>query len=156
MKNMNKLLRFHLMPFHVKLMYPEAFLLSAYYRFRILHTPFFGIAAQMGTQGQETGHEHIASAIPHEIANVIDGVCKHTPWESKCLVRALTAMNMLKRRGFHCTLYMGVQMNDGKMGAHAWLRCGRLYVTGGNGAGYTVTTIYGDHARYHNGDNQNG
>ena len=139
---MNKLLRFHLMPFHVKIMYPEALVFSAYYRFRILHTPFSSIVAKRGTNGQETGHERIASAIPHEIANVIDGVCKRTPWESKCLVRALTALNMLKRRGFPCTLYMGVQMSNGKMEAHAWLRCGDLYVTGGTGVGYAVTGIF--------------
>lgn len=140
---MNKLLQFHLMPFHVKLMYPEALLLSAYYRFRILHTSFAGLAAHLGTQGHETDHEHTACALPREIAAVIDCVCRRTPWESKCLVRALSAMAMLKRRSFACTLYMGVRMNGRKMEAHAWLRCGDLYVTGGTGAAYTITGLFG-------------
>lgn len=140
---MSKLLKFYLLPFHVKLMYPEALVLSAYYRFRILHTKFSRIAEKVGTQGVETGHEHAMCEVPYEIANVIDSICTKTHWESKCLVRALTAANMLKRRGFSGTLYMGVQMNDGKMAAHAWLRCGDLFVTGGNGLGYAVTGMFG-------------
>ena len=140
---MNKLLRFYLLPFHVKLMYPEALVLSAYYRFCILHTKFLRIAAKTGVQGVETGHAHVMSEIPYEIAGVIDSICRRTPWESKCLVRALTAAYMLKRRGFSGTLYMGVKMNDGKMAAHAWLRCGDLFVTGGTGFGYAVTGMFG-------------
>ena len=143
MRKMNKLIRFHLMPFHVKLMYPEALALSAYYRFRILYTPFASIAVKMGVQGHETGRERVMSVIPQEVAGVVDDVCGRTIWESKCLVRALTAMNMLRRRGFSGTVYMGARMENGKMAAHAWLRCGDLYVTGGTGAGYAVTGLFG-------------
>ena len=43
------------------------------------------------------------------------------------------------------TLY-GVQQAQGEeMTAHAWLRCGSVFVTGGNGAkAYAVTAIFGD------------
>ena len=35
-------------------------------------------------------------------------------------------------------MYLGCGMDRGKMVAHAWLRCGRMYVTGGDGTGYSV------------------
>ena len=37
-------------------------------------------------------------------------------------------------------MYLGCKMNEGKMVAHAWLRCGAMYVTGGDGVanGYAV------------------
>ena len=33
---------------------------------------------------------------------------------------------------------LGCKIEDGKMVAHAWLRCGEMYVTGGNGAEYAM------------------
>ena len=66
------------------------------------------------------------------------------PWKSECLVRALVARRMLLKRSFASTLYMGVRMENGELKAHAWLRCGDLYVTGGTGAGYTVTGMFGE------------
>lgn len=81
----------------------------------------------------------------------------------------MTAKKILNRKGFPCTLYMGVKMEQeaGKeaehsnmephtnmeshtnmephMVAHAWLRCGNIFVSGGDGSReYTVTAIYGD------------
>ena len=35
-------------------------------------------------------------------------------------------------------LYLGCAVNEGKMVAHAWLRCGKMYITGGNGSGYAI------------------
>ena len=41
---------------------------------------------------------------------------------------------------------MGVHKREGEgMTAHAWLRCGKLIVTGGESMdGYTVTAVFGD------------
>ena len=36
------------------------------------------------------------------------------------------------------TPYMRLLDENGKMIAHAWLRCGKMYVTGGNGAEYAM------------------
>lgn len=70
-------------------------------------------------------------------------VCKKTSWESKCLVRALTGQKLLKKQGIHSTLYLGCMLDGEKMVAHAWLRVGKLYVSGGNGEGYaTVDRFY--------------
>ena len=140
---MNKLKKFLKLPLSMKLMIPEALLLTAWYRYRILKRPFRELAEEIGVSNFETPHDHADSPIPLQISIVIGIVGKRTPWESKCLVRALTAMRMLHRRDFSSTLYMGVKLENGEMKAHAWLRCGDLYVTGGTGAGYAVTGIFG-------------
>ncbi|MEG0711156.1 MAG: lasso peptide biosynthesis B2 protein, partial [Niameybacter sp.] len=54
-----------------------------------------------------------------------------TPWESKCLVQAMVAQYLLKRRRIATTLYLGVAKgSEGELKAHAWLRCGQMIVTG--------------------------
>lgn len=124
----------------------EALVLSAYYRYLIRKKPFKSYCSSIGTERYETAEERIADPVLRETKYAVASVCKRTPWESKCLVQALTAKKMLNRRGFPCTLYMGVMPDKEKgMVAHAWLRCGTAYVTGGNGGRhYAVTAIYGD------------
>lgn len=54
-----------------------------------------------------------------------------TPWESKCLVQAITAQVVLRIIKVPYTLYLGLDRNESKeLVAHAWLRCGELIVTG--------------------------
>lgn len=133
------------MPFRQVRMLSEAWFLSAAYRFLILYTPFSRLSKKIGTQGYETPSDTDYRSIGREIRSVVDIIGRHTPWESKCLVCALTAKKMLNRRGYPCTLYMGVAQNsEGKMGAHAWLRCGSTVVAGGSGHGFAVTGIFGD------------
>lgn len=145
---MRSLKTFFRFPISLKIMCFEALFLSAYYRYLILKRPFAQISKKIGTLGYET--EQIpyqdARMLIKMVQTAVGAVCGHTPWESKCLVQALTAKRMLNRRGLSCTMYMGVALEpDGEMAAHAWLRCGVLYVTGGNGAKtYTITTIFGD------------
>jgi len=69
-----------------------------------------------------------------KVAGVVLCVCNNTKWESKCLVRALTAQKLLRKKRINSTLYLGVRQdeNSGKMLAHAWLRWGRIVITGGN------------------------
>ena len=72
----------------------------------------------------------------------VNRITEHTLWESKCLVRAMTARKLLKEAGIHSTLYLGVGKDEGKMIAHAWLRCGQMYVTGGNGSSYAMVAKF--------------
>lgn len=142
---MKKLKKFIRLPFKSKLMMFEALFLSAYYRFQILHVPFAKLSKKIGIHGFETSESENYKDVVMAVRNVVEPVCRHTLWESKCLVRALTAKKILNKRGFPCTLYMGVAPgNDGNMEAHAWLRAGDMYVTGGNGSGYAVTAVFGD------------
>ncbi len=43
---------------------------------------------------------------------VVNKTLEITPWESKCLVRAMTAKKMMKKRGYKTTLYLGVGKDE--------------------------------------------
>lgn len=47
-----------------------------------------------------------------------------------------------EKRHISSTLYLGCNIENGKMIAHAWLRCGKMYVTGGDGSGYAVVDMF--------------
>lgn len=152
--DVNKLQRFLRLSPGVKWSLPEAVVLTACYRYIILHRPFARISPAIGTVRLETPEEAPAQAV-WDVKKTIEVVSKRMPWSCTCLVQALTAKKMLNRRGLRCTLYMGVATDSaGKLEAHAWLRCGKIYVTGGNGSTrYTVTAIYGDAPRTEKGTN---
>lgn len=137
--------KFLRMPLRQKLMIPEALSLAVWYRWQVEHRPFSELSPKIGTLNCETPLDRVPG-VAWEVKGVVRAVCDRLPWTTKCLPRALAAKKLLNRRGCKCTLYMGVALgDDGKMNAHAWLRCGRLYVTGGEIASqFTVTTIYGD------------
>ncbi|MFN0182029.1 MAG: lasso peptide biosynthesis B2 protein [Gemmatimonadales bacterium] len=54
------------------------------------------------------------------------------PWKPVCLPRAVAAHWMLRRRGLASTLYLGLDASK-NYDAHAWVRFGRIVVTGGPG-----------------------
>lgn len=121
-------------PLRERLMFFEAYILSGIYRFAILVIPFKRLRKHIGKHRLESSRE-----VPIEnykvarlVLMAVDRATIRTPWESKCLVRALTAQRMLKKRKIYTTLYLGVGKSiDNKMLAHAWLRCGQVIVTGG-------------------------
>ena len=133
------------MPLKQKLLIPRVFVLMAYYYRRVHGRPFSELAPKIGTLGYETPVEQS----PREawmVHELMESMFHRLRWKDSCLIRALTAKKLLNGMGYPCTLYMGVRKLEGKnMEAHAWLRCGKLTVTGGDAkAGYTVTGIFGD------------
>jgi hypothetical protein len=53
------------------------------------------------------------------------------PWHSSCLVRALAARMMLRRRRLPTVLQLGVRGSAAtELSAHAWLKCGEIDVVG--------------------------
>lgn len=133
------------MPLKQKLMIPRIFLLMAYYYRRVHGRPFSELAPMIGTLGFETAVESSPrdAWMVHEI---MESMFHRLKWKDSCLIRALTAKRLLNAMGHSCTLYMGVRKTGGEaMTAHAWLRCGKLIVTGGESReGYTVTAVFGD------------
>ena len=70
-------------------------------------------------------------------------VANRLPWENKCLVRAMVAQRLLREYGLASTLYLGVGRDEEKnMAAHAWVRCGPYYVTGGDGKDYATVAFF--------------
>jgi hypothetical protein len=53
------------------------------------------------------------------------------PWQSSCLVCALAARMMLRRRRLPSMLQLGVRVCSAtELSAHAWLKCGEVEVVG--------------------------
>lgn len=111
-----------------------AYLLSGIIRLSILVLPFKVLKRRLGIPKMEStfdvSDEKIVTA--KEIRRLVLQVCNHTPWQSKCLVRAMLTQHLLNKRNISSTLYLGVNKNQsGEMQAHAWLRCGEIFIMGG-------------------------
>lgn len=134
LKFSRKFKRFLKLDFKIKVDFITVFFYTAFYRAFILFIPFNKLRKRMGNYKEESPME-VSKGIYKSagyISWVVKTVSKYTPWESKCLVQALTAQRMLKKRNITSTLYLGVQKDkNNKMLAHAWLRTGKYYVTGG-------------------------
>ena len=118
-----------------KLAFIKAFIYMGYFRAFILFIPFNKLRKRMGKvkveSPQNVDDECYKKAV--RIARIVGIVSYHTPWESKCLVQAMTAQKILKDKGIKTTLYLGVAKERNNMVAHSWLRYGQMFVTGGNG-----------------------
>jgi len=138
---------FRKIPFSSKLIIIEAFFFTALSRFYILFVPFRRVAARMGKLMHETAKdiEYEKLIIARQIALLIEKVSNYTPWESKCLVMALTGQKMLKKRKIPSTLYLGIKKEKAdKLSAHAWLRCGNSVILGEKErSGYTTVAYFG-------------
>ena len=123
----------------------EAWVFCMWYRILVFHVPMKYLENYFGKRDEETPMEatmrdyYWAYRVSYEVNRIAD----KTPWDSKCLVRALAARKILKRRGVHTTLYLGVgKEGEKKMIAHAWLRCGSFYVTGGTGEKFAMVAKF--------------
>lgn len=122
------------MPFKDQLLFFIAFILSGIARFLIIAIPFKKIQSYIGISKDESPYEDIVEEEWHIIKRVRKiGLlaCRYTPWESKCLVKALVVNWLLRYYKIPTTLYLGVA-KDKNLLAHAWLRCGPCIITGGD------------------------
>lgn len=116
----------------LKVEFLVAFFYTGFYRAFILFVPFNKLRKRMGKHKEESSEKETRDVykIASHISWVVTLISSKTPWESKCLVQALTAQRMLKSKGISTTIYLGVRKAENEMKAHAWLRCGEYYVTG--------------------------
>lgn len=130
---MRKLKLFLKLGIHNQLLFARTFVLSGFFRFLMVYAPFKYLKKYMGVAKTES-----AKKVPdmyyeeaRRIQRIVLLVCNYTPWQSKCLVRALLVQYFLKRKGIATTIYLGVNKDDmNQMAAHAWIRCGEMIVTG--------------------------
>ena len=145
---MNSFQKFIILPFGKKALFLEAYLGLGYYRFITLTCPFRRTVHLLGKKDMETpvSDEGVDINTTKQVSEAIRIMSQHTFWESQCLVQVYTARRMLHKRKQKTTVYFGVSQNNcGEMVAHAWLRCGRIFVTGGNGhERFTVTGSFSD------------
>lgn len=146
-----RLIKFFRLPWPEKCLYTEAFYLTGVVRLAILLLPFRWLAPLLGQHMMESPEEEDAVILEaaRRVGRVVETVSRRTPWESKCLVQAVVGKILLRRRGIGNTLYLGVDRDDGKsLVAHAWLRCGKVILTGGQGRElFTVVGKFADDGR---------
>ena len=113
-------------------------------RLALLLLPFRYISPGLGTHSAETAMDDTGSLpVVRRIGWAVEAAARYTPWDSKCLVQAVVAQHLLRRRGIKSTLYLGVAKDPVEgLKAHAWLRVGRQTVTGGGGQSYTVVSTF--------------
>lgn len=137
------------LPWADKWLLAQAYCLLGVTRLAILSLSFRRLARYLGPLQRETPGdipaEHLAAA--RRMAWAIRCAAPYTLWTSNCFPQAITGKILLRRRGIPSTLYLGAAFTEDKtaMEAHAWLRCGPLYVTGGNGQEkYGVVGVFGE------------
>jgi hypothetical protein len=93
----------------------------------------------MGIRGKVIAEHELSNVQLHQIKmvkTVVLANSKYTPWESKCMVQALSAKWLLKKYNVPSTIYFGVTKdseNEGKLKAHAWLKVNQTFITGAVG-----------------------
>ncbi len=144
MKNWPKLIHNFLFKTKRRSLTVQTVFLVAVARFRIYFYPGNKLHQFFGTPGETDAIEYTEIEDKRNIFFVADKVARvarRVPWESRCLAQAMTAQRLLKKYGLKSTLYLGAGRdpeNKEKMAAHAWVRCGTVYVCGGNGEEYAT------------------
>ncbi len=118
-----------------------SYIYSAFFRMQIKFIKPAKLKKNWGAEGEESPEDESKEnyLFAAHVSQTVSRICSKTSWESKCLVRALTAQRMLVKKGIRSTMYLGVREKEGKMQAHAWLRVGKYIITGGDVyKGFTV------------------
>ena len=130
----------------------EAYLRMGLARACVLTLPFRWLSRNWGTpQYEEFRYSHAGASLQflRQLNWAIRTASKYTPWKSNCLAQAIAAKKILRRRGYTSTLYLGMTTpsarEDGKIEAHAWLRCGDTWICGLRASrGFTVVATYAE------------
>jgi len=129
-------------------LYLKVFCLTGFVRMLILMLPFKRIAKYLGNQGEESPREEdpVKMEASQKIGRAIERISRHTVWESKCLVQAITGKVLLRQLDIANTLYLGVRKNENnELLAHAWLRVGPVIITGKRVMeGFKTVSCFGD------------
>lgn len=130
----SKVRTFYKIDKETKINFIKAYIYSGVARVFIIFMPFNRLRKIMGKYKKESNE--IVDVNTHKIAKkigwAVSEAARYTPWNSKCLVQALTTQRMMKEKGISTTIYLGVSKGkDNEMLAHAWIRCGSYIITGG-------------------------
>jgi hypothetical protein len=125
-----------------------AFMLASLVRFCVFFLPFKMYRSFLGVRQTEADKPTDKSIIDNAvyISKIVLSVCRHTPWESKCLIQAIVCKKILLNKGVNTTLYLGVaqERNKNSLAAHAWLKLGDTVLTGERGhKKFNVVNFYG-------------
>ncbi|MBS1780547.1 MAG: lasso peptide biosynthesis B2 protein [Bacteroidetes bacterium] len=124
------------------------FIWSLIIRLCMSYLPFKYYRRLLGEQQkkaiQDVTDEQLQQA--ERIKDIVEEVCKGTPWKSECMAQAIICKRLLKKKGLQTTIYLGVAKDDNnhqKLKAHAWLTLGQHVLTGAYGyKQYQVANFY--------------
>jgi hypothetical protein len=132
----------------------EAFFELCIARFKVSFVPFQTYKKELGKHMHTTSHQGFQSeqALTKRLSWAIQKTARYTPFKSNCMVQAMAAKRMCKKRGIATTFYIGVgkdQAVEGQKLNHAWLRSGSMIVTGNlkDLEDYAVIGTYAEDAR---------
>jgi len=111
----------------------EALVLTLGYRLMILLVPFKRIKGFLGNYMEDSPFEIDESEYKYifDVRWAIRTISRSAPWKCTCFVKSLTARKMISKRKIPYTIYFGIYKDTEKsMKAHAWTRCGKVFVTG--------------------------
>lgn len=134
------------LPWHEQVLLLEAMVFLSIARLVIWCVPFGRIAPLLG-QRASTPPAYRSGArrgAAQHVGQAVRTMSRHTPWPSTCLVQAIAAKAMLRRRQLSSTLYLGLARTpDQHLEAHAWLQYGPVILTGAQGrARFTVIATF--------------
>jgi len=113
----------------------------------LLVLPFRLIAQKLGTPASPPADQAASRRLDDAAARIrwaLLAAARRAPWRCQCLEQSIAGKMMLRARGIPATLYLGVEKHDDAIRAHAWLRCGSIFVTGGDGSTrYSIVSSLG-------------
>jgi hypothetical protein len=138
------------MPMTDKCLLLESLTMLGAARTAVVMLPFRWVATVLGKQEPtiDAGDDTAVDLNVRRVGTMVRRASKNVPWTSKCLDQAIAAKLMLARRGLPTTVYFGVRTDkNGELTAHAWLRSGSQFVTGGgNHHAFTIINTFTDGA----------
>lgn len=140
---MKNILNFLRLPLKIKKILLEASVALLFAKILISFTKLKSITKLLGKSNQLTkgSGKNIDLLKVSEVSYSVQTMSRFTPWESNCLVQACAAKYMLNRRKQQSTVYFGLAKDEqGSIIAHAWVKCGKHFVTGGDGSTHFITT----------------
>lgn len=100
---------------------------------QVHHSKFKYLSDTLGDPNKTHAYHPNNTALS-QIQNISIVIQKIAPcFKFKCFAQAIAAQRLLKKRNIPSELYLGVNKNDATLKAHAWLKCGDIFVTGKKG-----------------------
>lgn len=112
-------------------LFVEAWFFLHWAKLQIQFKPFQSIAAGLGIPQFETPFNDGFSECIELLKTAMRRAGKYSLHKSNCYDQALAAMKICHRRKIPVTIYFGLAKNGEGLKAHAWLRSGTNFVTGG-------------------------
>lgn len=116
--------------------------------FRVRRQPFSVVARHLGRIDMASLPTSAPSRWPEaqRVSRAIHAISRRTPWTSTCLMQAVAAQRMLRRRSVPSAAYLGIANGNATTDpllAHAWVRVGDRMITGFcNEDDYRVIAIF--------------